>query len=116
VAAAIADRPAREVVDTLVAAGIGAHEVVGLAELMADAEVRRRGLAVTQESEEVGEVTMPGLAITMSETPPRLGAPARRPGSDAARVLERVGLADALTDLERRWVLQTTDLPAGWAS
>lgn len=116
VAAAIAGRPAREVVDTLVAAGIGAHEVVGLAELMADAEVRRRGLAVTQESEEVGEVTMPGLAITMSETPPRLGAPARRPGSDAARVLERVGLADALTDLERRWVLQTTDLPAGWAS
>ncbi len=56
------------------------------------------------------------LAITMSATPPRLGAPARRPGSDAAQVLERVGLDGELADLERRWVLQTADLPAGWVS
>ncbi|SHL11108.1 Crotonobetainyl-CoA:carnitine CoA-transferase CaiB [Pseudonocardia thermophila] len=114
VAAVIAGRSARDVVEELVAAGIGAHEVVELDELMVDPQVRRRGLSVTQVSEEVGEVTMPGLAITMSATPPRLGAPVRQPGADAIQVLDRIGLADAVPELERRWVLQTTHLPAGW--
>jgi crotonobetainyl-CoA:carnitine CoA-transferase CaiB-like acyl-CoA transferase len=116
VTTAIAARSTRDVVETLVAAGIGAHEVVALADLMTDERVRRRGLSITQVSEEVGEVRMPGPAITMSATPPRLGPPARRPGADAARVLERIGLADALPDLERKWVVQASALPAGWAS
>jgi hypothetical protein len=65
-------------------------------------------------SEEVGEVTMPGITIGLSATPLEVGAPARRPGSDAWRVLDRVGLAAALPDLERAWALQTTGLPDGW--
>ena len=109
-----ARRPVADWERDLVAAGVAAHRVVGLAELMADDVARARGLVVTQMSEEVGEVTMPGIAIRMSATPLEVGAPARRPGSDAWRVLDRVGLASALPDLERAWAVQTTGLPDGW--
>src|SRR6185437_1076291 len=65
--------PAAAWVAALQAAGLGAHEVTGLAALMTDPRVRGRGLSVTQVSPEAGEVTMPGIAIKMSATPPRLG-------------------------------------------
>ncbi|MGI5132929.1 CaiB/BaiF CoA transferase family protein [Pseudonocardia sp. CA-107938] len=109
-----ARRPVAEWERDLQAAGIGAHRVVELAELMADDTARARGLVVTQVSEEVGEVTAPGITIGMSATPLAVGAPARRPGSDARRVLDRIGMGDALPDLERAWAVQTTGLPDGW--
>ena len=70
--------PAASWVAALQAAGLGAHEVTGLAALMTDPRVRGRGMSVTQVSPEAGEVTMPGIAIKMSATPPRLGQPASR--------------------------------------
>jgi crotonobetainyl-CoA:carnitine CoA-transferase CaiB-like acyl-CoA transferase len=109
-----AQRQAGVWVESLRGAGVGAHEVVGLAALMEDALVRGRHLSVTQASEEVGEVTMPGLAIAMTATPPRIGAPVRQPGADAARVLETAGLGSAVESLERRWAVQTAGLPGGW--
>jgi crotonobetainyl-CoA:carnitine CoA-transferase CaiB-like acyl-CoA transferase len=112
--AAFTKRTAREWVDLLRAMGIGAHEVVDLAELMTDPLVRERGLSVTQLSAEVGEVTMPGIAMSMSATGPRLGAPVAPAGADAVEVLERIGLGAAVTDLEARGVLQTSGLPHGW--
>ena len=33
---------------------------------------------------------------------------------DAESVLAEVGLAGAIPALEKQWVLQATDLPAGW--
>jgi len=109
-----ARRPVADWERDLVAAGVGAHRVVGLAELMADDVARARGLVVTQLSEEVGEVTMPGITIGLSATPLEVGAPARQPGSDAERVLAGIGMAAALPDLERAWAVQTTGLPDGW--
>ncbi|GAA4556562.1 CaiB/BaiF CoA-transferase family protein [Pseudonocardia xishanensis] len=107
-------RRADDWVPDLRAAGVGAHRVLGLSEVMADPAARARGRVVTQTSEEVGEVTLPGVTIGLSDTPLRTGAPARRPGADAERVLAAVGLADSLTDLERAWVVQTRDLPPAW--
>lgn len=101
-------------VSDLAAAGFGAHPVLGLAEVMADPSARARGVVVTQESEEVGEVTAPGVTLGLSATPLRVGVPARRPGSDAEKVLADAGLAAALPALERAWALQTQDLPPGW--
>ncbi|HEY7279748.1 MAG TPA: CoA transferase [Trebonia sp.] len=110
-------------VAALQAAGLGAHEVVGLAALMTDPRVRGRRMSVTQVSPEAGEVTMPGIAIKMSATPPRLGAPARQPGADAREVLqlasraELAGLTEplrSLGELEQLWAVQATGLPAGW--
>lgn len=115
--------PAAAWVAALQAAGLGAHEVVGLAALMTDPRVRGRGLSVTQVSPEAGEVTMPGIAIKMSATPPRLGEPARQPGADAQEVLQLASLAElagltgplrSLNELEQLWAVQATGLPAGW--
>lgn len=115
--------PAAAWVAALQAAGLGAHEVVGLAELMTDPRVRGRRMSVTQVSPEAGEVTMPGIAIKMSATPPRLGEPARQPGADAREVLQLASLAEfagqagplrSLGELEQLWAVQATGLPAGW--
>jgi hypothetical protein len=43
----------------------------------------------------------------------RLGEP-HRPGADAAKILGRIGMADALPKLEKAWVLQVNDLPPAW--
>jgi crotonobetainyl-CoA:carnitine CoA-transferase CaiB-like acyl-CoA transferase len=94
--------------------GIAAHARVPVAELMADPEVRRRGLSVSQAVDGVGETTAPGLPLRLSRTPMRLGEPPHRPGADAGPLLESVGLADQLAALERAWVLQVHDLPSAW--
>jgi crotonobetainyl-CoA:carnitine CoA-transferase CaiB-like acyl-CoA transferase len=101
-------------VDALQAAGLGAHEVVELAALMTDPLVRDRQLSVTQVSPEAGEVTMPGIAIKMSATPPRVGPAVHQPGADAREVLEQAGLGAQLDHLAEKWAVQTTALPAGW--
>jgi crotonobetainyl-CoA:carnitine CoA-transferase CaiB-like acyl-CoA transferase len=94
--------------------GIAAQVRVPVAELMADADVRRRGLSVTQVVPEVGETTAPGLPVRLSRTPMRLGEPPHRPGADASAILADVGLADELSTLEHAWVLQVNDLPPAW--
>jgi crotonobetainyl-CoA:carnitine CoA-transferase CaiB-like acyl-CoA transferase len=101
-------------VKRLLAAGISAHAVVRLPELMQDPWVCAHGLSVTQQADEVGDVTYPGPSPYLSETPVRVGAPVKPPGGDAESVLAEVGLADAIPALERQWVLQATSLPPGW--
>jgi crotonobetainyl-CoA:carnitine CoA-transferase CaiB-like acyl-CoA transferase len=114
--ARFATQPSRQWVKKLRAAGIAAHEVVALKDLMVDPWVRERGLSLTQVSEEAGEVTMPGLSVTMSVTPLSVGFPARQPGADALSILEEAGLADELPRLERVWAVQTANLPSGWGA
>ena len=101
-------------VERLQTAGISAHAVVQLPDLMLDPWVRAHGLSVTQQAEGVGDVTYPGPSPRLSDTPVRLGAPVKQPGADAESVLQEVGLAEAIPSLERQWVLQATNLPAGW--
>jgi crotonobetainyl-CoA:carnitine CoA-transferase CaiB-like acyl-CoA transferase len=95
--------------------GLSAQVRVPVAELMEDNYVRSRGLSVTQEVDGVGATTAPGLPVRLSRTPMRLGDPPRKPGSDAAAILEELGMSDALAKLERAWVLQVNDLNSAWA-
>ena len=70
--------PARVWGNRLRQAGVSAQVVVPVAELMADPWVRTQGLSVTQTVEGVGDVTMPGLSVRLSDTPMRLGGPPHR--------------------------------------
>ncbi len=111
---AFATDTAQAVVGRLTDAGVAAHVVVQVADLMCDAVVRARGLSVTQEVAGVGSCTMPGVSPRLSGTPALAGHPPRRPGEDARQVLASVGLAGRLDALERGWVVRATDLPAAW--
>jgi len=101
-------------VDRLRARGVAAHVRVPVAELMTDPYVRERGLSVCQVVDGVGETTAPGVPVTLSRTPMRIGEPPRRPGSDAPGILEEIGMADEMRKLEQAWVLQVNDLPPAW--
>ncbi len=113
-AAAFATTDSRTLVRRLTDAGIAAHAVVPVTELMTDDVVRRRGLSVTQDVPDAGSCTMPGISARLSGTPARIGHPPRRPGADATEVLAGVGLAGRLDDLERDWVVRTSGLPPAW--
>jgi crotonobetainyl-CoA:carnitine CoA-transferase CaiB-like acyl-CoA transferase len=106
--------PASTWVDRLMAAGISTHAVVPLSKTMEDPTLQQRGVTVVQEIEEQGEAVMPGVPVHLSATPMRIGAPTRRPGSDAAEILEEIGMGDRLPALERNWIVQVNDLPNAW--
>ena len=112
--AAFAAEGASGLVARLTGAGVAAHVVMPVAELMTDTGVRARGLSVTQDVEGVGSCTMPGVSPRLSDTPALVGSPPRRPGEDAIQVLAAAGLTDRLDALERGWVVRATDLPAAW--
>jgi len=112
--AAFATVGAAELVARLTQAGIAAHAVVPIEELMTDAVVQERGLSVIQDVAGAGECTMPGVSPRLSDTPALVGHAPSRPGADAARVLASVGLADRLEALERGWVIRSADPPPAW--
>ncbi len=112
--AAFAAASAEDLVARLTSAGIAAHLVTGLAELMTDPVARARELSVTQEVPGAGACTMPGVSPRLSDTPARPGHPPHRPGQDAREILASVGLEGRLDALERAWVIRATDLPAAW--
>ncbi len=111
---AFLSEPAATWVERLTAAGLSAHTVVPLAETMEDPDLQKRHVTVVQEIEEQGEAIMPGVPVRLSKTPMRIGAPSRRPGSDAAEILGEIGMSDRLEALERSWVVQASDLPLPW--
>jgi crotonobetainyl-CoA:carnitine CoA-transferase CaiB-like acyl-CoA transferase len=94
-------------------AGLSAHAVVHVKDLMTDPDVIARGLSVSQDVEGVGATTAPGLSVHLSRTPMRVGQ-ARRPGGDAEPILTELGMANQLEKLEQAWVLQAHDLPKAW--
>ena len=112
--AAFADRSATKAVQTLREAGAGAHEVLTTEQVMTSESARKLGLSLIQQAEEFGPVVMPGLTVRLSESPLVLGRAAGRAGSDAESILAEVGLAGRMTELSRRWVLRTDDLPRAW--
>ena len=113
--AAFATASAADLVARLDGAGIAAHAVTAVAELMTDPVVRMRGLSITQDVAGVGECTMPGVSPRLSDTPALAGHPPSRPGADARQVLASVGLAGRLDALERGWVVRAADLPPAWS-
>ena len=101
---ALASRFSSQPVDTwvtrLTAAGIGASPVVMDARsLVDDPWVIEHGLVVTREHEGIGLVTTNGPATRLSRTPVRPGAPAAKPGADAAAILDQYALGDRLDAL-----------------
>jgi crotonobetainyl-CoA:carnitine CoA-transferase CaiB-like acyl-CoA transferase len=84
--------PADVWVSRLRAADIGAHRIVRIEELMEDAWVRRHGLSLNQDIPGLGTMRMPGVAVRMSRTPPRVGAPVRPVGADTEEVLAELAV------------------------
>jgi crotonobetainyl-CoA:carnitine CoA-transferase CaiB-like acyl-CoA transferase len=110
---AFATQDAASWVTALQGAGLGAHPLVWLKDLMVDDDVVRQQLSVTLDVEGVGEMVMPGIAVKFSDTPTPLPRPVRRPGSDAAEVLSEIGMENQIEELSDAWVLRT-QLGAGW--
>jgi crotonobetainyl-CoA:carnitine CoA-transferase CaiB-like acyl-CoA transferase len=98
--AELATRFATGPVDTWVArlqaAGLGAHELTDLEDVMEDAWVKSHNLAVVRDHEAVGPVRMVGPSPRLSETPVRVPFAARPPGADSRDVLAEVGISDEL--------------------
>ena len=93
--------------------GVAAHVRVPIEELMVDKLAQSRGLSVMEKIDQVGECTMPGNSLHLSDTPARVGK-VHRPGSDAQVILERIGMGDRLSALEKSWVVRASDLPDAW--
>jgi crotonobetainyl-CoA:carnitine CoA-transferase CaiB-like acyl-CoA transferase len=100
------EKTVREWVSLLNQAGLSAHAVVQeVIELMGDPIVLAHGLSVTRFHQDFGPVTTTGPAAILSATPMRVGRPSPRPGSDAAGVLQEIGMAGELERLIRDRVI-----------
>jgi crotonobetainyl-CoA:carnitine CoA-transferase CaiB-like acyl-CoA transferase len=95
------ERTVAEWVEQLTAAGVGAHAVQKVEDLMQDPWVQAHGLSLTQDLPGLGEMTMPGVAARLSRTPLRVGRPVNPVGSDAPAILNELGLGERLEDLVR---------------
>ena len=98
-AARFATRSMGEWVAALTSAGLGAHALVTIEDVMDDPWVRAHNLSVVRAHEDVGDVRMVGPSPRLSATPVRVTAPARPPGSDALEVLDELGLASEFDTL-----------------
>jgi crotonobetainyl-CoA:carnitine CoA-transferase CaiB-like acyl-CoA transferase len=83
--------PARAWLERLGRAGVSAHRVVPLEELVADPWVRAHGLIAERLHEGIGQVRHVGPAVRMSATPAGVGRPAPEPGADRDAVLGLLG-------------------------
>jgi crotonobetainyl-CoA:carnitine CoA-transferase CaiB-like acyl-CoA transferase len=100
-----ASRPVAEWVSALTGAGLGAHAVVPVAQIVQDPWVVAHGLAVTREHRGGDMITTIGPPARLSRTPVTPGRPVSPPGGDAAEILGRIGLADRLADLVAKRVI-----------
>jgi crotonobetainyl-CoA:carnitine CoA-transferase CaiB-like acyl-CoA transferase len=108
---AFEQRPVAHWVEQLTAAGIGAHRLVPITELMRDPYVVAHGLSVTREHDTGERITTTGPAPRLSRTPTRPGRPASSPGADAAEVLDELGRTDDLDALQRQGALLVSAQP-----
>jgi crotonobetainyl-CoA:carnitine CoA-transferase CaiB-like acyl-CoA transferase len=98
----LATKPAAEWVRQLTDAGIGAHVVTSVNELMMDPWVVAHGLSVTREHRDGSQITTIGPPARLSATPLQPGRPASPPGGDAEEVLAAIGMAEQLDTLVDR--------------
>ncbi|MSQ29195.1 MAG: CoA transferase [Dehalococcoidia bacterium] len=85
-------------VKKLTAAGAGAHQLMTVAEVMADPWLTEHGLRLTRAHPDGGIVDTLGPTPRLSRTPVRPGAPLR-PSMDAPEILSELGLASQLDRL-----------------
>lgn len=93
-AAWVEPRATREIVDTLLAAGLAVAPVRSYADAAADPHVRARDMLVPIEQEDGTEIPITGPAAKLSRTPARVRSGAPALGRDTDEVLREAGLAD----------------------
>ncbi len=82
----VSERTVKEVVDTLLAAGIPVAPVRSIPEVTRDPHTWERGMLAKQPDALAGEIHVPGLAVKMSATPGRIG-PVPTPGQHTDAIL-----------------------------
>jgi crotonobetainyl-CoA:carnitine CoA-transferase CaiB-like acyl-CoA transferase len=98
-------RLASEWVRLLVEAGIGAHTLGNVMQLMEDPWVMAHGLSVTRRHRDGAMITTIGPPTRLSRTPVVPGRLVSPPGGDAAEVLAMLGMADKLDELVAKQVI-----------
>src|SRR5262249_48881211 len=98
-------RPADEWVHLLVEAGMGAHTLGRVTQLMQDPWAVAHGLSVTRRHREGSRITPIGPPARLSRTPAVPGRPVSPPGGDAEEVLAMLGMADQLVEMVERRVI-----------
>ncbi|HEY7493403.1 MAG TPA: CoA transferase, partial [Candidatus Tectomicrobia bacterium] len=104
-AACFCTRPAAEWVRVLVEAGMGAHTLGSMTQLMQDPWAVAHGLSVTRQHRDGSLITTIGPPARLSRTPVVPGHPVAPPGGDAAEVLAMLGMADRLDELVQKRVI-----------
>jgi crotonobetainyl-CoA:carnitine CoA-transferase CaiB-like acyl-CoA transferase len=98
-------KPADEWERLLVEAGIGAHTMGHVTQLMGDPWAVAHGLSVTRRHHDGSMVTTIGPPARLSRTPAMPGRPVSPPGGDAKEVLAMIGMADKLNELVEKRVI-----------
>ncbi|MDR1998850.1 MAG: CoA transferase [Frankiaceae bacterium] len=89
-AGAFGAAPAAQWVDRAREAGIGAHELRTVRQIMDDPWARQRGLSITREHAGIGLVDTVGAVPQLSGTPLVPGRPAPMRDADAAEILQQL--------------------------
>jgi crotonobetainyl-CoA:carnitine CoA-transferase CaiB-like acyl-CoA transferase len=92
--ARVAVLPAATWIERLTAAGVGAHVLRDIQEVMEDPWAKAHGLSVERDFPELGRVRTVGPSGRLAQTPLRLNPPAAPPGYHNREVLEEIGLGD----------------------
>jgi crotonobetainyl-CoA:carnitine CoA-transferase CaiB-like acyl-CoA transferase len=89
----------------LVEAGIGAHMLSHVTQLMRDPWAVDHGLSVTRRHHDGSMITTIGPPARLSRTPTMPGRPVSPPGGDAQEVLAMIGMAEKLNELVEKRVI-----------
>jgi crotonobetainyl-CoA:carnitine CoA-transferase CaiB-like acyl-CoA transferase len=98
-------KPASEWIRLLVEAGMGAHTLGNVMQLMQDPWAVAHGLSVTRHHRDGAMITTIGPPARLSRTPVVPGRPVSPPGGDAAEVLSMIGIVDKLHELVEKRVI-----------
>jgi len=104
----VAERDATEVDRVMSGAGLVSGPVYSIADIFADAHYRERGMLVSVEDPDLGELVVPGVVPKLSETPGEVPAPGGWPlgGDNQAVYGGLLGLSEAeLAELSAEGVL-----------
>ncbi|MDO8606513.1 MAG: CaiB/BaiF CoA-transferase family protein [Phaeospirillum sp.] len=103
----LAARSSADWIKTLEEVGVPCGPINDLAQVFADPQVRHRGMAVSMQHPQAGDVTLVANPIRLSETPVAYDRPPPMLGADTDEVLrQRLGVGDAeLADLRQAGII-----------
>ena len=103
--ASFGSKLAGEWIRLLVEAGLGAHTLGRVTQLMQDPWAVAHGLSVTRRHSDGSMITTIGPPASLSRTPAVPGRPVSPPGGDAEEILAMIGMADKLDELVDKRVI-----------